>query len=248
MKGHLHIFESLADLQHAAAEKIVTCLAEDILLRGAAPIALSGGTTPRGVYEVLGSDTYRGRVEWKKVHLFWGDERCVGPAMPESNFRMANESLLRNIPIPPQNVHRIRGEIKPQDAARESETDIRRFFGLKEGEFPRFTLVLLGLGEDGHTASLFPGTEVLEEKKRIVADVHVQAIAATRITLTLPAINHADTVIFLVSGRTKAGILREVLGEGEARYPAQRIDPASGRLFWLVDKEAASHIAGTERT
>lgn len=248
MRGQLEIFDSMPALQHGAAKKIITCLSGEIVAHGMASFALSGGTTPRSVYELLGSPEYRGRVDWKKVHLFWGDERCVGPTMPESNFRMANESLVRNIAIPPQNVHRIRGEIKPQEAARESEAGIRRFFGLKEGEFPRFTLVLLGLGEDGHTASLFPGTEVLQETRRIVSAVEVKAIAASRITLTFPAINNAATVIFLVSGRTKSTILREALAEGEMRYPAQQINPTSGRLFWLVDRDAASRIPKAEAT
>ena len=163
MNGQLTVFGSMAALQQAAAEKIVTELTAGVRAQGMASFALSGGTRPRGVYELLGSAEYAGRIDWKKVHFFWGDERCVGPTMPESNFRMVNESLFRHIPLPPQNVHRVPCELKPQDAARECEKDIRRFFGLKEGEFPRFTIVLLGMGEDGHTASLFPGTTVLGE-------------------------------------------------------------------------------------
>jgi 6-phosphogluconolactonase len=267
MKGHLETFATLAALQQGAAEKIVACLRDAILAHGSSSFVLSGGATPRGVYELLGSEKYRDRIEWRKVHLFWGDERCVGPTMPESNFRMANASLIRNISIPPQNVHRIRGELKPQEAARACETEIRRFFGLKEGEFPRFTLALLGLGEDGHTASLFPGTGVLNEKQRIVSEVHVEALAASRVTLTIPAINNAATVMFLVSGRTKAAILRGVLEDAEPvpanggdeasvrtggaerkepRFPAQFINPTSGQLLWLVDNEAASQLPKAE--
>jgi 6-phosphogluconolactonase len=246
MNGQLKVVGSVTALQQEAAELIVTCLTEETRGHGVASFVLSGGSTPRGVYELLGSAQYRGRIDWKNVHLFWGDERCVGPTRPESNYRMANESLIRHIAIPPQNVHRTRGEIKPQEAARESESDVRRFFGLKEGEFPRFTLVLLGIGEDGHTASLFPGTPVMEEKRRIVADVYVEALAASRVTLTIPAFNNAATVVFLASGRTKAEILKNVLEDGEVRYPAQRINPASGRLFWLVDKDAASRLPKAE--
>jgi 6-phosphogluconolactonase len=248
MKGHLQIFESGASLLRGAAENIVTNMQGEIAARGSASVALSGGATPRGVYELLGSEPYRNRIDWEKVQVFWGDERCVGPTMAESNFRMARESLLRNIPLPDQNVHRIRGESKPAEAAREYEIEIRRFFGLKEGAFPRFTLFLLGLGEDGHTASLFPGTPVLDEKRRIVSDVYVESLAASRVTLTFPAINNAATVMFLVSGRTKAGILKEVLEGMEARYPAQQISPISGRLFWLVDSDAASHLSKVEAT
>jgi len=246
MNGQLTLVDSVEALRYAAAEKIVTELTGGIRDQGTASCALSGGATPRAVYELLGSAQYAGRIDWKKVHLFWGDERCVGPTMPESNFRMVNESLLRHIALPPQNVHRIRGELKPQDAARECEKDIRRFFGLKEGEFPRFTIVLLGMGEDGHTASLFPGTRVLGEKQRIASDVYVEALAASRVTLTVPALNNAATVVFLVSGRTKAEILKNVLDDSEARYPAQLINPASGRLFWLVDRDAASHLPTAE--
>lgn len=248
MNGQLEIFESSTLLQHGAVERIVSCLANEILAHGRASFVLSGGTTPRSVYELLGSPEYRGRLDWKKVHLFWGDERCVGPSMPESNFRMAKESLFQNISIPPQNIHRMRGELKPQEAAHESEIEIRRFFGLKEGEFPQFTLILLGIGEDGHTASLFPGTAVLGETHRIVSDVEVKAISASRLTLTFPAINNAATIIFLVSGRTKAGILGEVLAKGETRYPAQQVDPISGQLFWLVDRDAASRIPKAQTT
>jgi len=242
MKGHLEIFVSTPALFHAAAEKIVDCLQRQIQANGAASLALSGGTTPRGVYELLGSEAYRNRIGWEKVHLFWGDERCVGPTMPESNYRMANEALIRQIAIPSANVHRIRGEAQPAAAARDYETEIRRFFGLKEGDFPRFTLVLLGLGEDGHTASLFPGTSVLHEQRKIVSEVDVASIAASRITLSLPAINNSSTVLLLVAGRSKAGILREVFDGTEERFPAQRIDPTSGQLFWLVDRDAASQL------
>ena len=247
MKGQLEIFDSLMALERGAADKITACLGEEIIFRGIASIALCGGTTPLGVYKLLGSPHYSGRLDWKKVHFFWGDERCVGPTMPESNFRTASELLFRHIGLPPQNVHRVRGEIKPEEAARESEMNIRLFFGLKEGEFPRLSLVLLGLGNDGHTASIFPGSPVLGERQRIVSSVHVHAVPPSRITLTIPAINSAATVFFLLSGRSKAAILKDVIEEGEQpRYPAQHINPASGRLFWLVDKDAASQLPKAE--
>jgi 6-phosphogluconolactonase len=247
MKGHLEIFDSTTALQRGAADKIVSCLGEEILFRGMASFVLCGGSTPRGVYELLGSSQYSGRLDWKKVHFFWGDERCVGPTSPESNFRTVSELLIRYIGLPRQNVHRVRGEIRPPEAAREIEMDIRRFFGLKEGEFPRFSLVLLGLGDDGHTASLFPGSPALGERERIVSDVHVKATPPFRITLTVPSINNAATVMFLVSGRSKAAILKEVLKEGESRYPAQHVNPASGRLYWFADRDAASQIPQAEK-
>jgi 6-phosphogluconolactonase len=240
MKGHLEIFQSSTALLYGAAEKILTCLREELLVHGTASLVLSGGTTPRGVYELIGSEKYRDRVDWKRIHLFWGDERCVPPTMPESNYRMAHRAFIKNIPIPSHHVHRIHGELRPQEAARAYEMDIRNFFSLKKGELPRWTLVLLGLGEDGHTGSLFPDTGVLDEKERLVSEVYVDSLASYRVTMTLPAINNAATVLFLVSGRTKAVILREVLEDGGADYPARRISPVSGRLFWFADYEAAS--------
>jgi len=242
MKGQVEIFPTPAAFREAAAEKIVTVLQEQIVNHKVASVALAGGTTPRGIYELLGSKKYRDRITWRYVHLFWGDERCVAPTMPESNFRMVKESLLGKISIPSRNIHRIQGELNPEEAARVQERDIRRSFSLKEGEFPRFTLVLLGLGEDGHTASLFPGTEVLGERERIVSGVYVQSLAGFRVTLTVPAINHAGTVLFLVSGKSKAGMFREVLEGTELRYPAQYINPAPGQLFWFADADAASLI------
>lgn len=155
---------------------------------------------------------------------------------------MAKESLLDRIALPPENVHRVRGEMEPEEAARLYEEEIRAFFSLRPGEFPEFTLMLLGLGEDGHTASLFPGSEALRERRRIAAAVYGGTPPLFRVTLTLPVINRAGTVLVLVAGENKASILREVLEGKEPRSPAHEIDPASGRLLWLADAGAASHI------
>jgi 6-phosphogluconolactonase len=242
MKGRLEVFASAGELIRGVGEKVGVCIEEAIATHGVASVALSGGSTPRSVYELLGSDVFRERIDWTRVHLFWGDERCVPPFLPESNFRMVNESLIRRNSIPEENIHRILGERPPKEAAHTYEQEIKSIFDLQEGQWPSFSLVLLGLGEDGHTASLFPSTPVLQEQARLVVEVHVEKLSTDRITMTFPLINNASTVMCIVSGRSKANILRQVLEGDIVRYPAQMIDPVSGKLFWLVDHEAASQL------
>lgn len=240
MKRDLRLFPSAGDLALGSAEMIVEYLNEDIHRLGSASFVLSGGLTPRTVYDMLASPSLVSKVDWSRVHLFWGDERCVPSNAPESNYRMAEESLLGNLALPDRNIHRIHTEHPPQIAATEYETEIRAHFGLRAKELPEFTVVLLGLGPEGHTASLFPGSSAVAEKARLVMVVYVEVLQASRITLTLPVINNARTILFLVSGRAKAGILREVLEDDTPRYPAQLVQPTNGRLFWCVDAEAAS--------
>lgn len=191
---------------------------------------------------MLGSDVFARKVDWTKVHLFWGDERCVPPSSPESNYRMVKESLLARLAVPERNIHRIIGELQPREAALHYEQKLEDFFGLVEDQFPVFDIVLLGLGEDGHTASLFPSHSVLHEHARLAIEVFVTRIAQHRVTLTLPVLNNALTVLFCVSGTGKAHIVREVLEGDTSSYPAQLIQPASGQLYWLVDREAASQL------
>jgi 6-phosphogluconolactonase len=242
MKGRIHVTPTLDALARVAAERIVTWLKEEIVLRGKASLVLSGGGTPRAVYDLLGAPERRDRIQWSRVNVFWGDERCVGPTMPDSNFRMASEALLRRIAIPESNIHRIMGERHPQEAARLYDAEVRKVLATRPGQMPQFTLVLLGLGEDGHTASLFPGSTALQERSRITTEVYVDRLKASRVTLTVPALNNARRVLFLVSGATKAGIAKEVL-EGDApQYPAQLINPLSGNLYWLLDEGAASQL------
>jgi 6-phosphogluconolactonase len=242
MRGSLEVFQSVPALVQAAATRIAELLTRAIESRGFASLVLSGGLTPRGVYELLGSGEYQSRIRWHDVHLFWGDERCVPPSMPGSNFRMVNESLLKNVLIPSANVHRFGCERAPEDAARSYEQELKKFFALEDGTFPRFDLLLLGLGEDGHTASLFPGTPVLAEKSRLVASVFVEKLKAHRVTLTLPVINNSRAVMFLVSGRSKRDILQQVLEAGGTACPAQQVSPTSGELYWMADQEAASQL------
>jgi 6-phosphogluconolactonase len=222
-----------------SAEMVVEYLNEEIRRLGSASFVLSGGVTPRIVYDMLASPSLVSKVDWSRVHVFWGDERCVPPNAPESNYRMAEESLLRNLSLPARNVHRIHAEHPPLTAAGEYETEIRAHFGLRPHEVPEFSLVLLGLGPDGHTASLFPGNNALAEKTRLVIGVYIEALQTSRVTMTLPVINNASTILFLVSGREKARILWEVLEDDTPRYPAQLVQPGSGRLFWCVDADAA---------
>lgn len=206
-------------------------------------LVLSGGSTPQAVYERLAGAMTRANVAWENIHLFWGDERCVPPDHAESNFRMVNEALLRRITIPPANIHRIEAERPPTNAAERYENGLRVFFGLKEKEFPRFDLILLGLGEDGHTASLFPDTPMLAETEHLVAAGFVPRINTHRISMTLPTINNARALMFLVAGARKAKILYEVLEGTSRQYPAQRVEPTDGTLLWLLDADAAAFLS-----
>ena len=246
MKHTLHTFPGYDDLVRAVADEIVVTMNSAVEAHGCGSLVLSGGSTPRGVYVLLASDGYKSRVAWDKVHLFWSDERCVSPSSPESNFRMIQESLVAKISIPIENVHRIAGEQLPAEASRAYESEIQEFFSLDAGQFPIFDLTLLGIGEDGHTASLFPGTIALHVRDRIVTDVYVEKLHSHRITMTLPSINNSRSVIFMVEGKKKAGILREALDDTRRAYPAQLVDPTAGELHWFVDYAAASEMQSRE--
>lgn len=247
MTGHLEQFVNSSELQRAAAGAIVRFLSEAIAARGVATLVLSGGSTPKAVFEMLGSEPLRFQLEWSKVHLFWGDERCVPPTDAESNFRMTDEALLRNISVPAQNVHRIRAERPPQEAAALYAEEITRFFKLEANISPKFDVTLLGLGEDGHTASLFPGTTVLTETQKLVSEVFVPKLDAYRISLTYPTINNSRTILFLISGASKAEILHEVLEGEQHQYPSQFIEPTDGTLYWFVDAAASAHLRSIDR-
>jgi 6-phosphogluconolactonase len=207
-------------------------------------IALSGGSTPRGLHALLANDpTVRDRLPWQYMHFFWGDERHVPPDHPQSNYRMAYDTLLSLAPVTAKNIHRVQSE-EPDAAlaAEKYEQELRTFFDLEAGQLPRFGCILLGMGPDGHTASLFPGTAALHEAKRLVVANWVDKFKTYRITLTVPVLNHADLVVVLVSGAEKAEALKEVL-QGDYRpdrFPAQLIRPENGKLLWIVDRAAAS--------
>lgn len=233
---------------HAAAEKVVALAAEALAARGRFTWALSGGSTPRKLYSLLATVPYVGRVDWDRVHLFWGDERCVPPNHPESNYRMVRETLLAGIHPPAGNVHRMPGEAEPAAGAATYEATLRRVFfdtfgGPAEGGFPRFDLVLLGMGSDGHTASLFPGTPATSEARRWVVWTEVQQLVPFRLTLTLPVLNAAAHALFLVSGADKAERAREALrADAESSPPAARVRPVRGEVTWFLDAPAAARL------
>jgi 6-phosphogluconolactonase len=232
------------DLSRAAADEFVRLADEAVRRGGRFTVALSGGSTPKALYRLLAAEDggFRARVPWGRAHFFWGDERHVPPDHPDSNYRMASQAMLSRVPVPPGNVHRIPAENPDAaEAAAEYAETLRGFFDVAAGRFPRFDLILLGMGSDGHTASLFPGTDAVHERAGLVAAPWVEKLGAHRITLTPSVLNHAACVIFLVSGEGKAEALRAVL-EGPHRpdrFPAQLVRPREGRLLFLVDRAAA---------
>lgn len=234
------------DLFAAAAEEVVRSANDAVSQHGRFTIALAGGSTPRGLHTVLAANA-RASLPWDRMFFFWGDERHVPPSDPESNYRMAEETLLSKVPVAPANVFRIPAENPDAGAAAGAyEQTLRKFFALQPGEFPRFDLILLGMGPDGHAASLFPGTAALQEKSRLVAANWVDKFKTDRITFTLPVLNAARCVVFLVSGTEKAAALRAVL-EGDApgeQYPSKLVRPTDGKLIWLIDRAAASGLKG----
>jgi 6-phosphogluconolactonase len=240
--SEVRIFDDAGDLMRAAAEAIVSDAARAVEERGRFDWALAGGSTPRALYHLLADDPYRTRLPWNAIHFYWGDERHVPPDHADSNYRMAREAMLDRAPVPPENVHRIPAERpEAEAAAAEYEATLRAIFAAPAAsadDWPRFDLVQLGLGPEGHTASLFPGTPLLAERVRWVAAPWVEAQHTFRITLTPPAINHARRTMFLVSGEEKAAALHAVLeGAREPEvYPAQII---GGNRLWLVDRAAA---------
>ena len=237
---NISVFDTHEQLALAAAERFVECAREFHGTPGRFSVALAGGNTPRRVYELLASERFKDRVAWSQVQLFFGDERSVPSDHPDSNYRMAYESLISKVPIPANSVHRIIGEGNADLNAQAYENQLRAFFaGLS---WPRFELVLLGMGEDGHTASLFPNSAALREMSRWVVATRNEQSGQDRITLTVPVFNHARRVMFLITGKKKAQRLKEVLRPepGSERFPIQAIAPVAGMLEWLVDAEAAS--------
>jgi len=219
----VRIFSNAQELARAAAEYFIE--------RRPDTVALSGGSTPKAMFRILAGE-FRERVPWSKIHFFWSDERHVPPDHPDSNYRMANEALLSHVPVAPENIHRIHSENPDAaEAASEYEKTLR---DVTKQTLPRLDLIFLGLGTDGHTASIFPGSEVLQETKRLVAAPWVDKLKTYRITMTLPLINNAGAVVFLVSGAEKAAIVKEVL-EGGNKYPAQAVKPTHGELIWMVN-------------
>src|ERR1700693_4755768 len=241
----VRVYPNPAEVARGAARLFVDYAWQSIAKDGEFMVALSGGNTPRMLFEYLASEEFRGQVDWAKVHVFWSDERAVPPDNPESNYGMARRELLIRVPIPPANVHRMEAE-KPNigRAAHEYEEVLRKYLELDERGFPRFHLIFLGLGKDGHTASLFPGTRVTRQTSRWVSTPLVTKMNMRRMTLTLPVLDAALRVVFLVVGSDKAEILHAVLqGKSEPPLPAQLVQPRNlGQKLFLVDKAAAAML------
>ena len=245
----IQVCRNREDLFQQAAFLFVRLAREAASAQGRFNVALSGGSTPRGVFKLLTEDEVRERIPWSHVHIFWGDERCVASTHPESNYRMAEETLLTRVPIPSENVHRIPAERAPEQAASDYEQTLREALALSKDELPRFDLVFLGMGPDGHTASLFPETAGLKETKRLVISHYVEKLKVSRITLAPFVLNNAAYVVFLVCGADKASTLKDVL-QGPHQpdlLPAQLIRPVNGTLLWLVDQDAAGLLKITEK-
>ncbi len=243
-------------LAERAAKLFVFLAKENIKRSGRFSVVLSGGSTPEKLFRLLAASPFRSRINWKKVFFFFGDERCVPPAHKLSNYRMAKETLFSKVPVPSKNIFRMRGELAPARGAKAYEESIRYYFDMsflrrrgsdsrlpgndKGTKTPVFDLIFLGLGADGHTASLFPKTKALHEKKRLVVPNVAKGTACLqRVTLTFPAINAAKVICFLAAGKEKAPVLRDIL-KRRKNYPAQHVSPKSGELFWMVDREAVS--------
>lgn len=248
--AELRILENGEELAREAADFVVWSGEQAVKNAGTFRLALSGGATPKALYALLAGSALAKRLDWRRVAVFFGDERCVPPDHADSNFRMANDTLLSPLNIPQDHVFRMRGEDEPEQAARQYEDSLRKAFGVSAPAWPRFDLILLGLGDDGHTASLFPGTPALHERQRLVVPNQAPHGARQRLTFTVPLINQAQAVVFLVSGRGKAPALKSVLEDPTAdahAFPAKLVQPGEGRLIWFLDRAAAAELIVEKR-
>ncbi len=246
-KPEIVVVSNPEELSLRAAQEFIQRSEESIREKGCFTTALSGGSTPRELYHLLADNRCNNRITWERVNLFWSDERCVPPDHIKSNYRMVRELLIDKVPIPKDNIYRMPAEQDDHTrAAMEYTQALKTFFHLKAGEYPRFDLILLGMGDDGHTASLFPHSPALDDTGGLVSANYVEKLGEYRLTLTVPLINHAARIIFLISGESKATVLRDVV-EGSYqphRLPSQFIRPENGRLLFLVDCMAASKLTG----
>ncbi len=246
VKVRYKVSSGASELAAAGARRFATVAAKAVEVRGVARVAISGGSTPKNMFKLLADsgEPYRAQVPWDRLHLFWVDERCVPPTHEESNYRMTNEAMLKHVPLPAAQVYRMEGELDPEVAASRYEATLRTAFRLEGAETPVFDLVLLGMGDDGHTASLFPHTEALHEMARLVVANHVPQKDAWRVTLSWPVINRGREVAFLIEGDAKAQVVHDVfLGPYDPESkPSQLIRPQSGQLTLLLDAAAAAHL------
>lgn len=241
-KDDICIFGSLEEFEQKSAEEIVQMMQWALHDRGICHIVLSGGETPRGIYRRLGSAPLKHRIDWSRVHMFFSDERCVSPDDPQSNYAMVRRELVPHVEIAPRNIHRIRAETIPEKAASSYEGVLRTVF---EPGQRRFDVVLLGIGHDGHTASLFPSTEALDEDKRWARAVYVSQLHGWRVTLTLPAINSGREVLILAAGDSKSAIIERALTTQPPtkEIPVTLVQPVDGLLRWRLDRQAGSKLS-----
>ena len=244
---HIQIFSDQDTLSHAAARHVVQIARESIATHGRFSLALSGGSTPKGLYRLLGSEPYRSQIDWALVEIFWSDERCVPPESEESNFHLAQQTLLQQIPIASDQIHRMPADLPNRDQASHAYTvEMQTVFGTDR--IPKFDLLQLGMGPEGHTASLFPHQPSLHEQTRLVMPVTVPKPPPDRLTFTPPLLNAAIHILYLVTGADKADALHAVL-EGPHQpdeYPAQLVNPPQGEVTWFLDRAAAEKLHHSE--
>jgi len=242
MNKEIRVFKDIEELSHDAATLFVEQAATAIVERDRFLVALNGGGTPTRLFQLLAAE-YRDKVAWNNVHVFWGDERCVPPEADGSSYGQAKEAFLGQVSIPDENIHRVKGELEPVEASKDYALVLKEF-ATSPFDFPRFDLAYLGMGEDGHTASLFPGSPVDVTEPTLPVTAHYQDRPANRVTLTQLVFNQAHVVAFMATGEKKAGTLAEVLSKryNPELYPSQRIEPKDGKLIWLVDENAAGRL------
>lgn len=244
MKGEIYLFNDIGELAGQLARDFSVAVGEKAAAGDSISVALSGGHTPKAFFEILAETPYREDIPWDKVIFFWGDERCVSPGNDESNYKMTNGALLSKIIIPSGNVHRVLGEDPPHNEALRYEEEIKEFVPAGRNGFPQFDWIFLGMGADGHTASLFPGAPTLEEKEKICVVATHPETGQERISFTFPVLNNAKRVSFLVAGDSKAPVLKEIMerGDNPLPYPASMVGPEEGVLEWYLDRAAAPEL------
>lgn len=243
MKDKIIIKDSPELLAQEAARLFCEAAEERASIKNVFTVAISGGTTPVLMNRLLAKEPYSSKVPWDKIHIFWVDERCVPYSHPYSNYGTALKDLISKIPIPESNVHPMPVESSPEKGSDIYQDELIQFFGLNHGGPPRFDLILLGIGKDGHTASLFPGQRALNEEERLVVSVKGGDPDVNRLSMTFPVLNNAREIVLLVSGKQKAHILRTVLENNQTFFPAQKIQPVRGNVKWLIDRDAASMLS-----